>query len=841
MLTSSFFISSEHSLTQYELVLPDTRTAQSVLILIFSSQASKEVKHLAQRLHSQIAQAHILGISTPVVVQNGTLHQQGTLVLIQQFFTTQLTSAVANYSQDPKQDIAHMVQTIAPQSNTKAGICLCSRHNFHDAERLRILNQHQLKIPLAGADAADAVDGRWVLYQDRIYRDAFVVVAMHSNNLHVSTAAYTEWTPIGRSFRVTKAIGKQVFELDGQCIHRLYERYLANRQTCPLEMKYHFPLIKGPQSEQNVFMAVVEDEESVHFHQPLKVGDEVRFCFDHPTLTLEQMQLDAQRLQHFQPEYVAIFNCTSRLNFMTGEQEYRALKDIIECGGGYFSGELWFDGEQQQLLHHSMTYLALREGNPSNDESMNLLAQTRQDIVVAPLFNLIRNTLLDLDEMNQNLEHKVQQQAELLFNSYRFDRRTGLPNRIVLREKLQEIQPNQHLLAVKMANFNFINERYGYFMADRLLRHLSRHFKGQLKQRQLKHYELFTIGVGEWGLIFSSELSTEAILTNFVRSVEVLESTNFESIVEPKAHKGIDFVSISLRAGLVSRRDFPEMKTDELLFRAIDARHYAQQHNWHIYNAAHLIHQDKNRQERLHWLSCVSRAILHDRVLVYGQPVVKAHTHELCSYECLVRIEENGQLMLPGQFLPVIEGTHLYNRLSRQMIKLTFDLMRDRTEWFSINLSAQDFMSEETLVVIEQGISSISDPSRVGLEVLENEKIKDYAHMIQVCNRFRQLGASIMIDDFGSGYSNIDEILKLEPQIIKLDGSLIRHIDHDQKQRKITQQLVNLCQVLEAKTIAEFVHNEAVMKISEDMGINYLQGFYFAQPQSLVQLFQKKA
>lgn len=89
------------------------------------------------------------------------------------------------------------------------------------------------------------------------------------------------------------------------------------------------------------------------------------------------------------------------------------------------------------------------------------------------------------------------------------------------------------------------------------------------------------------------------------------------------------------------------------------------------------------------------------------------------------------------------------------------------------------------------------------------------------------------MDDFGSGYSNIDEIIRLEPDVIKLDGSLIKTIDKDHKQRQITGQLVKLCQVLNAKTVAEFVHNQEVCNIAESIGVDYLQGFYLAEPSRL--------
>ena len=123
------------------------------------------------------------------------------------------------------------------------------------------------------------------------------------------------------------------------------------------------------------------------------------------------------------------------------------------------------------------------------------------------------------------------------------------------------------------------------------------------------------------------------------------------------------------------------------------------------------------------------------------------------SQECLVRIiEEDGSIIAPGRFLPIISDTHLYTRLSRHMIRSTLNYMKDKQGDFSINLSPQDLLSDKTLMLLEHAITQLNDPRRIGLEVLESEQIKDYGRMIEVCSHFRNLGARIIVDDFGSGY-----------------------------------------------------------------------------------------
>lgn len=532
-----------------------------------------------------------------------------------------------------------------------------------------------------------------------------------------------------------------------------------------------------------------------------------------------------------QPESVIIYNCVSRLEFIDSKLELKPFEGIVNTCGAYCMGELYRTEERQDILHHSLTYIAMRESDEINEFRCE---DFKCDSTVSPLLNLVRNAVADLDSMNTQMEKKLHQQARRLTESYRIDSRTGLPNRIVLKERLNTILFSEHLLTLKLTNFHQVNEKYGYQVGDQLLLDLSNHFVERLQLRVVKEpnvkVELFSIGVGEWAIIFNASVDSARIKEGFVEFADDIEHINFE----PYGLTDIDYLSVSLCGGFASRCDFLTDSGDEILLKAIEARRYGVRNNTHITNAKDIQVSEEDRKEQLGWLSCVSRAILDQNIITYSQPIVEAGTHEMIGQECLVRImESDGTIVPPGKFLPMIADTHLYTRLSRHMIKNTIGYMADKQSPFSINLSPQDLLSDKTLEVLETAISGMNDPTRLGLEVLESEQIKDYGRMIEVCDHFRSLGARIIVDDFGSGYSNIDEIIKLEPQIIKLDGSLIRNIDKDQKQRNIASQLVRLCQVFNAKTVAEFVHNQQVCEIAEQMGVDYLQGYYFGEPKRL--------
>jgi EAL domain-containing protein (putative c-di-GMP-specific phosphodiesterase class I) len=94
----------------------------------------------------------------------------------------------------------------------------------------------------------------------------------------------------------------------------------------------------------------------------------------------------------------------------------------------------------------------------------------------------------------------------------------------------------------------------------------------------------------------------------------------------------------------------------------------------------------------------------------------------------------------------------------------------------------------------------------------------------------RQYGCKIAIDDFGSGFSSMENILKLKPEYIKIDGSLIKNLDISEGSRMIVEAIVNMSKGFHAKTIAEYVESEMIQDIVISLGVDYLQGYYLGKP-----------
>jgi len=120
--------------------------------------------------------------------------------------------------------------------------------------------------------------------------------------------------------------------------------------------------------------------------------------------------------------------------------------------------------------------------------------------------------------------------------------------------------------------------------------------------------------------------------------------------------------------------------------------------------------------------------------------------------------------------------------------------------------------------------------SRLIFEITENERVVDKEHLKSIVQEYRRRGFKTAIDDFGAGYSGLNLLAEFQPDIIKLDMELVRHIDSNPVRRAIVQGILGVCQALSIDVIAEGVEDEAEYRTLRALGVHYFQGYLFAKP-----------
>ncbi len=121
------------------------------------------------------------------------------------------------------------------------------------------------------------------------------------------------------------------------------------------------------------------------------------------------------------------------------------------------------------------------------------------------------------------------------------------------------------------------------------------------------------------------------------------------------------------------------------------------------------------------------------------------------------------------------------------------------------------------------------------IELVESEGIENYAAVSKFIKKIKALGGQVAIDDFGTGYSNFEYLTKIDVDYIKIDGSLIRDIHKDRNLYVTVKTIVGFAKELDIKLIAEFVHCQEVQDIVLQLGIDMSQGFYFHEPEQLLE------
>jgi EAL domain-containing protein (putative c-di-GMP-specific phosphodiesterase class I) len=203
-------------------------------------------------------------------------------------------------------------------------------------------------------------------------------------------------------------------------------------------------------------------------------------------------------------------------------------------------------------------------------------------------------------------------------------------------------------------------------------------------------------------------------------------------------------------------------------------------------------------------------------------------------YETLMRIEHNGQVILPSQFLDVAKKSGDYEQLTRIMVDKSFKYFANRKEEFSVNLSYDDISDQEMLLYLHEKIEEYGVAKRVIFEIVESENIEDFTIVKEFISDMQKLGVKIAIDDFGSGYTNYSYLLQLKPDFLKIDGSIIKNIDTCEDSYIITQSIVDFANKLGIETVAEYIHSEEIYKLTKELNIDNFQGFFLNKPSSKV-------
>ncbi len=246
--------------------------------------------------------------------------------------------------------------------------------------------------------------------------------------------------------------------------------------------------------------------------------------------------------------------------------------------------------------------------------------------------------------------------------------------------------------------------------------------------------------------------------------------------------------------------------------------------------------EQEKAKENIKTVHMIKDAIKSARIVSYFQPIIDNKTQKIAKYESLVRlINEEEKVLSPYFFLDAAKKSNYYLKITNIVLEHSFTILAHCDTDISVNLSALDIeqksMREKILLLLEK---YKQDAHRIVFELLEDEEIKDFTTVKQFITEVKKYGVKIAIDDFGAGYSNFERLLDYQPDILKIDGCLIRDIETSSYSLSAVKSIVTFAKEQNLQTVAEFIENESIFHIVRGLGIDFSQGYYFGKPKPLV-------
>ena len=423
----------------------------------------------------------------------------------------------------------------------------------------------------------------------------------------------------------------------------------------------------------------------------------------------------------------------------------------------------------------------------------------------------------ELKIYQESLETKVQQRTqEIEYNLYHDDL-TGLLNH---KAMLQDIDKSkQHLLfLIDIKGFQKINDVYGLKNGNLILQEFSKKLSKFDINQTYSIYRAYSDGFVLYHTVdklddafYENEKST---LLAYLSSIEI-----YLDVIEEYIH-----IELSIGASVNEEDSFIKAET---------ALQYAKKNNENFVRFTPEMDTAQKVAQNLQWQKRIKKAIKDDNIIPVFQGIVDNNQH-VVKYESLMRLreyrDEKEELISPYFFLEIAKDTQQYDKLTRIMIFKVFEKMQKEKVNFSINLSSEDLINIAQMKFLQDAIIKFDVGSRLVIEILESEVIDDYKTIMDALNNLKKYGVRIAIDDFGSGFSNFEHILKLRPDYIKIDASLIKNIITDKSSYILVKAISQFSKELGMKVIAEFVSSKEIFDILQELDIDEYQGFYFSVP-----------
>ena len=381
---------------------------------------------------------------------------------------------------------------------------------------------------------------------------------------------------------------------------------------------------------------------------------------------------------------------------------------------------------------------------------------------------------------------------------------TDLPNLYKLKEDIKKTK--KPLVIININDFKIINETFGFDIGNLLIYSVAM----ELNKTQKPLYHL---NVDE----FAFFLKKDDIEYNRIYM------ENFLDTLKKTYHINEHEITVSYRCGISNVEDF--------ILNADMALDFAKQKRKECVFFCDIKEEIKKIKYNAQMLTKISKAIKNRLFEVYYQPIIDNKTQKIYKYEALIRMkDEEGNVYSPDKFLELAKKANIYPKITKIVIDKVCEKLQEKPFYVSVNLDVLDFENDEIKNYILEKLKFEKFKQHISFELLETSDLTENEEVIKFVKILKQNGIKILIDDFGSGFSNFSYIFRFNIDGIKIDASLIKDILVDKYAQDLVISIVEFAKKRDIITIAEYVSTKEIYEFVKKIGIDYSQGYYFSPP-----------
>jgi len=485
-----------------------------------------------------------------------------------------------------------------------------------------------------------------------------------------------------------------------------------------------------------------------------------------------------------------------------GKEFYANMwRDLIESG--HWSGEIWNRAKDGRIFAEMLTITAVRDKSGKTQQYVALFSDITSD-----------------KQHERELERVAQ-----------YDLLTGLPNRVLLRDRLQHaiVQADRRgtvlaVVSLDLDNFKAINDRHGHAVGDELLTTVAHRMKTAIRSDDT----LARLGGDEFVAVLLGCESPEQSLP----AVRLL----LDAASKPVSIGDLS-LQLSASAGIACYPQAEDVDADQLLRQAAQALYQSKisgKNRFHLFDS-HLALSTRGHHEDL---ERIQTALARKELLLYYQPKMNMATGAIKGVEALIRWQhpERG-LLPPGQFLPIVDGHPIAIEIGEWVIE---SALQQIEKWravgldipISVNISAQQLQEADFATRLNELLAAHPsvEPTCLEIEVLESSALTDMSLVSQVIHNCGKLGVSFALDDFGTGYSSLAFLRRLPVDVLKIDQTFVRDMIDDPEDLTIVEGMLGLASAFRRQAIAEGVETVEQGILLLRLGCQVAQGYGIARP-----------